>query len=150
MMNKASLVTLAAILSLTPAIAFSQKAKTPPQDMHHELPKPTNLQVLPRDIPPKELVTLMRGYAGQLGVKCNYCHARDEQTKKLNFASDANPQKANARTMIAMTMEINQKYLSRIKDPDMPMVSKVECGTCHRGHDAPEAYIPPPEKPEHH
>ena len=124
--------------------AFCQQMQQP---MHHEMPKPTNLQVLPKNISSADLMKLMHGYAGQLNVKCSFCHAEDKQTHHINFASDANPEKKIARTMIAMTGEINEKYLSQVKDPDGPM--KVECGTCHRGHSMPQAYVPPPEA-EHH
>ncbi len=116
---------------------------------HRPLPKPTNLKVLPKDIAPEELVKLMRGYAGALGVECNFCHAAGSQPHKLDFASDAKEDKGIARTMIAMTRTINDQYMSQVHDPDaMPEDTHVTCGTCHRGHSMPEHFVPPPE--EHH
>jgi hypothetical protein len=113
------------------------------------LPKPTNLQVLPKDIAPEDLVKIMRGYAGSLGVECNFCHAAVPGQRRLDFASDAKEDKGIARIMIQMTQEINKTYMLQVKDPDaMPEDKHVTCGTCHRGHQMPEHFVPPPE--EHH
>jgi hypothetical protein len=111
-------------------------------------PKPTNLQVLPKDIAVPDLLALMRSYTGALGVECQFCHATDPKTHKTNFASDANPDKTIARTMIVMTREINSKYLSQVKDPDATPADKtVTCGTCHRGDSMPKPFAAP-EKDE--
>jgi hypothetical protein len=111
------------------------------------MPKPTNLQVLPKDIATPELMSLMRGYTKALGVECEFCHAQDEQTHRLNFASDTKPEKGTARTMMAMTMEINKKYMSTINDPDATPADKtVTCGTCHRGNSMPAQFSAPAAK----
>lgn len=147
------------VLGLLPSPAFAQdagsqsKAGAEPAQAgsrpHRPLPKPVNLKVLPKDIAPEELVRIMRGYAGSLGVECNFCHAVNAQTHKLDFASDAKEDKGIARTMIAMTRTINDQYMSQVHDPDaMPADKHVTCGTCHRGHSMPEHFTPPPE--EHH
>ena len=34
----------------------------------------TNLKVLPEDIGKRDLVNIMRGFAGAIGKRCNYCH----------------------------------------------------------------------------
>lgn len=115
------------------------------------MPKPTNLQVLPKDIAVPDLLALMRSYTGALGVECEFCHASDPTTHRPNFASDANPDKAIARTMIAMTNEINAKYLSQVKDPDATPADKtVTCGTCHRGNSMPAHFAPMPMPGQHH
>jgi hypothetical protein len=120
------------------------------QQGHRPLPKPTNLKVLPKDITPEELDKVMHGFAGSLGVKCNFCHAANPQTHKLDFASDAKDDKGIARTMIAMTKTINEQYMSQVHDPDaMPEDKHVTCGTCHRGHTMPEHFVPPPEEHRH-
>lgn len=129
----------------TPGSSQSTSGARPRQP----LPKPTNLKVLPKDIAPEELRKIMRGYAGSLGVECNFCHAANPQTHKLDFASDAKDDKGIARTMIAMTRTINEQYMSQINDPDaMPEDKHVTCGTCHRGHTMPAHFVPPPE--HHH
>jgi hypothetical protein len=116
---------------------------------HGPLPKPVNLKVLPKDISPELLRQTMRGYAGALGVKCGFCHEMNPQTHKMDFASNAKQDKATARLMIRMTETINKDYLAKVVDPDaMPQDKQVTCGTCHRGHHMPEAFVPPPE--EHH
>lgn len=116
---------------------------------HRPLTKPVNLKILPKDIAPEELVKIMRGYAGALGVECNFCHAVNPQTHKLDFPSDAKDDKGIARTMIAMTHTINEQYMSQVHDPDaMPADKHVTCGTCHRGHSMPEHFTPQPE--QHH
>jgi hypothetical protein len=110
------------------------------------LPKPVNLQVLPKDTPPEQLIKIMRGFAGSLGVECEFCHARNPVTHKLDFPSDANPDKTIARTMIAMTQTINGQFMTKVNDPDAkPEDKQVKCGTCHRGHSMPEQFVPPPE-----
>jgi hypothetical protein len=110
------------------------------------MPKPTNLQVLPKDISTDDLIKLMRGYSQALGVHCNFCHEVNEQTHKPNFAADTKEDKGFARTMIAMTQEINTKFMTQINDPDaMPADKTVTCGTCHRGNKMPAPFTPKPE-----
>lgn len=125
--------------------------------MHHH-PRPTNLQVLPKDISDKQLMNYMHGFKNALGVECSFCHEGNPATHRMNFASDAKPQKNTARTMIRMTEEINAKYLSTVHDPDAAPAQKiVTCGTCHRGHSMPAPFVaantgekhpPMPAKPQ--
>jgi hypothetical protein len=120
----------------------------PPSEAHarRPMPKPTNLQVLSKSIAVPDLLALMRSYTGALGVECEFCHATDPATHRPNYASDANSDKAIARTMIAMTNEINAKYLSQVKDPDAtPAEKTVTCGTCHRGNSMPAPFGPVPK-----
>ena len=104
---------------------------------------PKNLKILPDNT---DLRTVMRGYAGALGVECEFCHAApDPVTHRADRASDANPMKEVGRSMIKMTMDLNEKYLNQLpKAPNVDADAKVECGTCHRGHSKPEAFVPPP------
>ena len=110
-------------------------------------PKPKNLKVLPPDV---DIIKVMRGYAGALGVECGYCHTPpDPVTHRPDRASDANPMKDQARIMIRMTDDLNGKYLPMLAkmpghDEDKPVVT---CGTCHRGEKHPPAFVPPP-RPE--
>jgi hypothetical protein len=114
-----------------------------PAGQHPPMPKPTNLQVLPKDISTDDLVKLMRGYSQALGVHCNFCHEVNEQTHKPNFAADTKEDKGFARTMIAMTQEINTKFMPQINDPDAKPADKtVTCGTCHRGNQMPTQFVP--------
>lgn len=100
-----------------------------------QIPPPTNLQVLPKDISTQELLKTMRQYAGDLGVRCGFCHATDPETHRPNFALDTKPEKSTARVMIKMTDAINAQYLATLPGGE----AKVSCYTCHRGSSMPEA-----------
>jgi len=150
------LATAAAFCTL--AITLSAPAQTPdalpsdaphPPRQHRPHPKPVNLQVLPMTLTGDQVVDIMHKFEAQLGVECDYCHAKNPTpsptTGHLDFASDANPMKDRARVMMRMNEEINQHFLSQLKPPAEHDVS---CGTCHRGNAKPLAFVPPPE--EHH
>jgi hypothetical protein len=97
-------------------------------------PKPVNLRVLPKNISHKDLDQIMGHWASALGVRCNFCHARNEETKKTDFASDAKPEKIMARKMYLMAAKINKKYFKAEKDSlGMMKESSVNCYTCHHG-----------------
>jgi hypothetical protein len=102
-----------------------------------------NLKVLPKDISKEDLGTVMDGFKTSLGVKCNYCHAPSETEKgKLDFASDAKPEKGTARMMMIMTAKINKKYF-HIKDVKNPnAILPVSCITCHNGNERPKTLDP--------
>ena len=111
----------------------------------HSMPAPSNLQVLPKDTSSQDLMKMMFGYSQALGVRCNFCHEINEQTHQPNFPADTKPDKKIARTMIAMTQEINSKFMTQIDDPDAKPVDKtVTCGTCHRGNTMPAPFTPKP------
>ena len=94
----------------------------------------------------------MEGFAGSLGVHCDFCHAADPKNvgpngrPQLNFADDSKPDKKIARIMYTMVQQINGDYISKAMalDPDA-MGMKVTCGTCHRGHEMPEEFVIPQE-----
>ncbi|HEY4327017.1 MAG TPA: c-type cytochrome [Mucilaginibacter sp.] len=112
-----------------------------PQD--REPPKLVNLKVFPKHIPYKVLDKTMDVWAASLGVHCNFCHVRDAQTKKMDFASDAKPEKQAARDMFKMMSKINSKYFDAKKDSlGMVMTSGVNCYTCHRGTSHPDVKVP--------
>lgn len=132
------------LLSLPLNAQTAPAHRGPHGPMHYPVHIPTNLQVLPKNISPQQLIVIMRGYRSALGVECKFCHAEDTQTHHLNFASDDKPQKATARTMIRMTEEINAKYLSTIDDPQASTAQKtVTCSTCHRGRQRPAVFAAP-------
>jgi hypothetical protein len=105
--------------------------------------KPKNLKVLPADT---DLRKVMRGYEGDLGVECEFCHTpADPVTHRPDRASDANPTKNVARFMIQMTQDLNEKYLAEM--PNRRYADPITCGTCHRGEKHPSIFVPPP-RPE--
>lgn len=140
-------VVAAALIAALPLVAQTAPAASGAQShaqMHHEMPKPKNLQVLPKDISGHDLIATMRGFTQALGVGCSFCHAEDPATHHPDFASDANPHKATARTMLRMTQAINAKYLSTVVDADASSEAKtVTCGTCHRGNSMPMPFVAP-------
>lgn len=93
-----------------------------------------NLQVLPKDIPFRELVGIMRGFAGGLGVRCIFCHMGDDPSNlsTTNFASDERVRKRKAREMLRMVQTINNELLANVPDRSDPPV-EVTCATCHHG-----------------
>jgi hypothetical protein len=135
-------------LSAYPALAQDPPAAAPaaqiaaPRQPRGPRPNPTNIKALPKDITGDDIIKLMRQYEGELGVECEFCHARNPETRRNDFASDANPVKDKARLMIKMTDDINAKYLAQLSDHKSPDV--VTCGTCHRGMSHPEAFVPKP------
>jgi len=142
---KRSALFLAIAACLTCA-SLPLMGQTAPAGQHPPMPKPTNLQVLPKDISTDDLMKQMRGFSQALGVQCTFCHAMDKQTHKLNFAADTKEDKGIARTMIAMNQEINSKFMSQINDPDAKPADKtVTCGTCHRGNTMPMPFTPKAE-----
>jgi photosynthetic reaction center cytochrome c subunit len=69
-----------------------------------------------------------------LGVSCGHCHAR------RNFASEENPRKAKARSMLEMTRAINQQFFPDYKPAgEESRLGKVTCFTCHQGNETPKA-----------
>jgi tetratricopeptide (TPR) repeat protein len=96
----------------------------------------TNLQALPKEIPKSELVGIMRKYAGDLGVRCGFCHVGGDPNtlQGVNFASDESDKKKTARLMIRMVQSINQDQLTKLGKKPSPQVS---CVTCHRRNSDP-------------
>jgi hypothetical protein len=141
--SKLSSALIAATLLASSVCLLAQAP--PPEQPHHEMPRPTNLQVLPKDISTQDLLKTMHAFTQDLGVHCTFCHAEDAATHRPDFASDAKPEKAAARTMMRMTHEIDTKYLAEL--PDHGAMAKVGCGTCHRGQSTPPEFTP---APEHH
>jgi photosynthetic reaction center cytochrome c subunit len=118
----------------------------------HEMPAPTNLKVLPKDLTGAQVHEIMEKWEGELGTGCKSCHAVDPKNigpngkPRLNFADDSKEEKQTARKMYKMVEEINVSYISKIDSSGDP----VTCGTCHRGHLGPEPFVAPPEKEHAH
>lgn len=122
----AALVALAAAAALQ-GDARAQAGKGFPTEFK-------NLQVFDKKIAPDDLKKAMNGFTDQLGVKCTFCHNLD------NYASDENKHKTDARKMVQLVqfMQANkQKYFKADVSTDL-----ISCGTCHRGKEEPEAFVP--------
>jgi cytochrome c553 len=101
--------------------------------------KYTNLKVLPKNVSPKELQSLMvDDFQDALGVNCSFCHANNANGHGLDFASDAKPEKEITRAMMRMTIGINKKYM-KLKHPKLGSNALVvSCMTCHKGQPFPD------------
>jgi len=86
-----------------------------------------------------EVGPMMRAFTAALGVPCTGCHVAGEAGARPDFASDANPKKDVARTMITMVREDNSKFLAG--------KTQLTCYTCHRGESMPKT-APDPAAPK--
>jgi Photosynthetic reaction centre cytochrome C subunit len=122
-------LSLFVILSVAAVNAPSQKLR--------------NLKVLPKDISDARLDSIMQTFNKALGVKCDFCHAKAKFTianDNLDYFSDAEPMKNNAREMMEMTIHINKTYFN-FADNQTPdyLLNVITCKTCHRGEPFPPA-----------
>lgn len=98
--------------------------------LHAQQPK--NVQILTGMSRP-EVQRVMNQMRAGLGVHCHHCHAAGEDA-----ASDAKPQKARAREMMRMVIDLNARHFG-----GRPVVT---CFTCHNGQIRP-ALVPPLPQP---
>ena len=103
----------------------------------------TNLTVLPKDMPPAEVMKIMRAWNEALKVGCVFCHVGsvDKPLSTFDFASDTKPRKESARVMLRAVMDTNEKFKT-IRPEDPPVVM---CSTCHKRSRMVDADLPPAE-----
>jgi hypothetical protein len=133
------LACLGIVVSAENEFAFQQ---TPPAEKTVEQVK-KNIQVL-KGLPQSQLVPLMNYVNVSLGVECTFCHVKSDGN--WDYASDEKPEKATAREMIKMVLNINRTTFKG--------ANEVACNTCHRGRSHPAGNIslslpktPPPAPP---
>jgi hypothetical protein len=98
-----------------------------------------NLKILPQDLTREQMHDIMEGQFGDaLGVKCDYCHAKDPGADHPDFASDANPKKDIAREMMTMVLQMNKENFKVQKPLIGDSLMVVTCYTCHHGGAFPE------------
>lgn len=98
-----------------------------------------NLKILPADISDKKLDSIMENYAAALGVDCKFCHvANKNKPDSIDFTSDAEPMKENAREMMRIVIDVNQKYFYFDKNTPPVYLNVIHCKTCHRGEAIPQ------------
>ncbi len=132
-MKKTTIVITGFIAVIVLSFAFKQPDK----------PGYENLKVLPKNTTKQEMDSIMKLFAGSLGVKCNFCHVRgSEGQNNFDFASDKIDHKLIARDMMKMTSRINKKYFKENKDANR--IAGVTCYTCHNGHEEPGTRPPAP------
>lgn len=100
--------------------------------------KERNLKVLPKEISDEKLDSIMQTYNVALGVKCEFCHLPVKGFKdSLDYMSDAEPMKENARKMMSMVIDINKNNFWFNKNERPEYLNTVTCKTCHRGEAFP-------------
>jgi hypothetical protein len=132
-MKKTALV-VAVMASL---IAMSFRLTEKPGDPIYK-----NLKVLPKNITKEQMDSVMHHVSNSLGVKCNFCHIRNDSTKTWDFPSDANKHKLQAREMMKMTQKINDKFFDVANTKGLNAKLMVTCYTCHNGHAEPRRTPP--------
>lgn len=129
MLGKKKIITVAILIAL---VSLGVKAINTP------LQKERNLKILPKDISDQKLDSIMQTYNKALGVACNFCHVPfDNLPDSLNYASDAEPMKENARKMMQMTIYINKTHFYFDSTIRPEYLNTVTCKTCHRGEPFP-------------
>ena len=122
-----SIVALFLILQNRSGVVSANKAQSPQEKTVEQVGK--NIKVL-TGMPESQRIPVVNFFAASMGRRCNYCHVNNQG--QWDYASDAKPEKAAAREMIKMVMDIN-KTTQRLKlDP-------VSCYTCHRGRTSPQS-----------
>lgn len=104
--------------------------------------KGRNLKVLPNDISDMRLDSIMHTYNKALGVNCAFCHVKPRFNiggkDSLDYVSDAEPMKENARKMMEMTIQINKTYFNYNNNGQPAyLLNVVTCKTCHQGEAFP-------------
>ncbi|MBM3415922.1 MAG: c-type cytochrome [Bacteroidetes bacterium] len=108
---------------------------------HAPFQKERNLKVLPKDISDQKLDSIMETYNIALGVKCEFCHAKVKGfADSLDYASDAEPMKEEARKMMRMVIDINKNNFWYNKNTQPEYLKTVTCRHCHRGEAFPPEY----------
>jgi hypothetical protein len=122
------------------AAAAAQDAEAPPAD--DWVPDTvTNLTVLPKDMPPAQVMRIMRAWNEALRVDCVFCHVGElgKPLSTFDFASDSKTRKETARIMLRAAMQTNEQF--KAIDPDEP--PRVMCSTCHKRSRHVDADLPP-------
>ena len=96
-----------------------------------------NTKVIPRTTPVTQVIGMMRNFAGELGVRCQFCHVGEEgmPLDRFDFASDQKRTKLVARQMMLMLQEVNRR-LDTIPGR-VATGPQASCATCHHGVSRP-------------
>src|ERR1051325_8816809 len=134
-----SIVALFLIIESRSEVVQATKAQPPQEKTVEQVGK--NIKVL-TGMPESQLIPVMNFFSASMGRRCNFCHVNNQG--QWDYASDAKPEKAAAREMIKLVLDIN-KTTERLKlDP-------VSCYTCHRGRTSPQSIpalpLPVPSPP---
>lgn len=132
--HKKKIVVIALVAGI---LSFGSLAFRQPQEKPR---KEHNLKILPKNIDHSSLMAIMHAFEDALNYKCIDCHVPTADPKKLNFISDAKPEKRVSRKMMKMVMKINRKHFKIKGDFAENFVNakyEVTCYTCHHGNEHP-------------
>jgi hypothetical protein len=100
-----------------------------------------NLKVLPKDISDEKLDSIMHSFTVALGVECKFCHQPVKGfTDSLDFVSDQEPMKENARDMMRMVIDVNSRYFNFDSTRRPEYLHTITCKNCHQGQPLPPEY----------
>ena len=117
----------ALIISAVPDRATAQTSEKAQEKTAEQVNK--NIQVF-KGMPASKLRNTMFFFRYSLGVTCTHCHIFGQ------FDQDVKPNKAKAREMIRMVMDINKQHFEGKPE--------VNCYTCHQGSLTPKTEITSP------
>lgn len=120
------LSTVVGIVGLLALGAGSARAQSFPGEFK-------NLQLL-KGTSAEQLKATMEGFTQALGVKCTFCHTKDQ------WERDDNEHKLQARKMIQLVQYMKANKAKYFKDEVSDEL--LSCGTCHRGMKEPEPFVP--------
>jgi hypothetical protein len=128
------------------ALAWMAIAATAPVGAQGGAAPARNLRVLTPDV---DIQRVMTRFNAALGVQCAYCHVAND------FASDANPKKDVARSMLRMMRLVADRFPDSGNDfsksrylPFPEGKQYVTCFTCHQGAALPLSAAPDPKGPD--
>ncbi len=121
---------LCGILAVPGMLRAQSAGRFPPDSL-------VNTQVIPHNTPVIQVIGVMRNFASDLGVRCQFCHVGEEglPLERFDFAKDEKRTKLVARQMMRMVQEINRR-VDTLPGKTAPGF-QVTCATCHRGTSRP-------------
>ena len=127
---RVALICIGLAIASTAVANAQAPGKWPPDSL-------INTKVIPKSTPVIQVVGTMRNFAGNLGVRCQFCHVGEEglPLERFDFASDQKRTKLIAREMMKMVQEVNRRLDSLPQRAQPPV--QVTCATCHRGVSRP-------------
>jgi hypothetical protein len=118
---------------LAAIVIFFTSLSYKPDDVGFE-----NLQVLPGNTNKYQMDSIMNHFTVALGVNCDFCHVQlNNEMKDWDFANDSKHKKTEARAMMRMTNDINQKYFNIVEPGKLVNRLEVTCYSCHGGRKHP-------------
>jgi hypothetical protein len=134
----------AALVVCLAAVLTAQQAAQPAAPAEDDwVPEAVeNLTVLPKDMPPADVVRIMRTWNEVLNVDCVFCHVGSpgKPLSTFDFASDNKKRKEVTRVMMRATRAMNEAF-KELGD-DAP---RTTCATCHKRSRTVDDDLPPPK-----